>query len=107
MAPGTSTASRYALSAALLSAHAVIWALLLLRHPPNALGAYAGTVTGCAYAIAGLWRGRLLALLGLAITALFLAGLPLPPAAFALCAGILGGGGLVAAGLLLSRMDPS
>ncbi len=101
--PRSPTASRYALSAAGLSAYAVLWAFILLSQQPNALGVYAGSVTGCGYALAGLWRGPALLVLGLAITVLFLAGLPMPPSAFAIYAGVLGGGGLIAAGVLLGQ----
>ena len=104
---GDSSALRYALSAAVLSAHAVVWASILLSHQPNAIGVYAGTVTGCAYAVAGLWRGMLLLVLGVAVTALFLAGLAMSPPSFAVYAGVLGGGGLVAAGLVFRRLDPT
>lgn len=104
---GQSMASRYALSAALLSAHAVLWASVLLSHQPNALGVYAGSVTGCGYAIAGLWRGPLLVVLGLAITGLFTAGLLMPSPSFAIYAGVTGGGGLIAAGFLLGGRDPT
>ncbi|TGD98940.1 hypothetical protein [Methylobacterium nonmethylotrophicum] len=98
---------RYGCSAMLMSAYAALWAFILLSGHANALGIYAGTVTGFAYLIAGLWRGRLLAVLGGALTVLFLAGFAMPPTGFLLYAGLLGGGGLVAAGLLLARRDPT
>ncbi|TNC16075.1 hypothetical protein FF100_02075 [Methylobacterium terricola] len=99
--------ARYSVSAMLMSAYAALWAFVLLSGHANAVGIYAGTVTGFAYLVAGLWRGPLLAVLGGALTALFLAGFAMPPTGFLLYAGLLGGGGLVAAGLLLARRDPT
>ncbi|MEE7474950.1 hypothetical protein [Methylobacterium hispanicum] len=98
---------RYAASAIVLTGYASLWAFLLGAPHPNAQGVYAGTVTGFAYLVAGLWRGRLLAGLGLAVTALFLIGLTLAPPVFQLYAGCVGGGGLIAAGLLLALRDPT
>ncbi|WP_279357495.1 hypothetical protein [Methylobacterium indicum] len=98
---------RYSVSAVLMTAYAALWAFVLLSGHANALGIYAGTVTGFAYLVAGLWRGPLLAVLGAALTLLFLAGFAIPPMGFLLYAGLLGGGGLVAAGLLLARRDPT
>ncbi|MGY2050105.1 hypothetical protein [Methylobacterium sp. JK268] len=99
--------ARYGLSAVLMSAYAALWAFMLLSGHPNAPGIYAGTVTGFAYLVAGLWRGPLLAALGAGVTLLFLAGVVVPPSEFPLYAGLLGGGGLITAGLLLARRDPT
>ncbi|AWN45278.1 hypothetical protein DK419_02180 [Methylobacterium terrae] len=98
---------RYSCSAMLMSAYAALWAFILLSGHANALGIYAGTVTGFAYLIAGLWRGPSLAVLGGSLTVSFLAGFAMPPTGFLLYAGLLGGGGLIAAGLLLARRDPT
>lgn len=97
----------YILSAMLMSAFASLWAFVLLSGHPNATGIYAGTVTGFAYLVAGLWRGLLLATVGAGVTVLFLAGFTVSPTIFPLYAGLLGGGGLIAAGLLLARRDPT
>ena len=99
-------AARYAASAAALSVFALGWVFLLTSASPTRYSVYAGTVVGCATVIAGLWRGPALCWLGLAVTALFIAGLSLPVAVLPLYAALVGGGGLVGSGLLLSRRDP-
>ncbi|MFD6320489.1 hypothetical protein [Methylorubrum thiocyanatum] len=104
---GFSASLRYPLSAAVLSAYAALWQAVLLSQHPNAPAIYAGTVTGFAYLIGGLWRGPLLAGLGFCVTMLFLAGFLIAPPMFLLFAALVGGGGLIAAGLLLARRDPA
>ncbi|AMB45757.1 MULTISPECIES: hypothetical protein [Methylobacteriaceae] len=104
---GFGAGARYGASAALMSAYAGLWAVVLLSGHPNAHGIYAGTVTGFAYLVAGLWRGRLLVGLGVAVTLLFAAGFAVPSPQFPLYAGLIGGGGLIAAGLVLARRDPT
>ncbi len=99
-------AARYAASAVALSLFAFGWVFLLTSASPTRYSVYAGTVVGCAYVIAGLWRGPALCWLGLAVTALFIAGLQLPADWFPLYAAVVGGGGLIGSGLLLSRQDP-
>ncbi|WP_159732831.1 hypothetical protein [Methylosinus sp. Ce-a6] len=88
-------------TAFLIAFYAGLWPAVLLSHNPNRFGVYAGTVTGAAYLIAGLWAAPLILWLGLVVTGVFLAGLVVDPAIFPAYAALLGGGGLIAAGLLL------
>jgi len=95
------------LTVAAFFAYAALWPLLLRSGHPHALSIYAGAMTGFAYVLVGLWLGRLMTWLGLAVTALFLVGLAADVSWFALYAAVAGGGGLMVAGWLFLRQDPT
>jgi hypothetical protein len=97
--------SRPWLTAIALFAYAWLWPVLLYSGNPNAVSIYAGTFTGFAYVLVGIWRGLWLTWLGLAVTALFMVGLVADPAWFKLYAALAGGGGLIVAGWLFQRQD--
>lgn len=86
--------------------YAALWPVLLHSHNPNRFGVYAGTLTGAAYLLGGLWAAPLIGWLGLAVTGIFLCGLLVDPTLFPIYAAIFGGGGLIATGLLLRRKEP-
>jgi hypothetical protein len=104
---GKSLGSKGLWIALTINFYAILWAVLLTSHLPNARAAYPGTVVGAAYLMLGLIRAPLIAWLGAGVTAAFLLGLLLPPAHFAFYAAVVGGGGLIAAGLYFSKLEPA
>jgi hypothetical protein len=87
-----------------LSVYGLIWALLLRPANGRALGVFLCTLCMFGYVVMGLWRRSLFLIgLGLAITAMSLAGFYWLPGYFYLWMAATGGGALLGAGLYIRR----
>ncbi len=103
---GHEAALAWRLAGALLLffAFGLLWTVVLGKFGPRELGAFWATFFMFGYTAAGLWFGRGFILLGLAITALTVAGYFLaPPASFDLFMAFADGGGLICCGLWMRR----
>ena len=85
------------------------WILIALAWPltPRQLDALMPTVFMLGFVLAGLWLGRFFVILGVAVTALTMAGFFWAGDLFRLWMAVVGGGGLIAGGLWLRRVGDS
>jgi hypothetical protein len=85
------------------------WVIAVLAWPltPRQLDAFWPTVFMLGFVLAGLWLGRFFVILGVAVTALTLAGFFWAGDLFRLWMAVVGGGGLIAGGLWLRRVGDS
>ena len=81
----------------------LIWSLVIGRFGPREMSAFWPTLFMFAYTLAGLWLGRAFVALGLAVTALTLAGYVFAGPWFDLYLAVVNGGGLMACGLWMRR----
>jgi hypothetical protein len=82
------------------------WILITLAWPltPRQMDAIMPTLFMLGFVLAGLWLGRFFVVLGLAVTALTVAGFFWAGDLFRLWMAVVGGGGLIAGGLWLRRL---
>ena len=95
--------NRVGLAWLVLFGYFVLWNFLLQPVNEREGIAFSVTVFMCAYVIMGLWLSRVLLWLGLAVTALTLAGFYFLPAWFPLWTAITGGGALFFSGLYIHK----
>lgn len=88
---------------ALFFAFGFLWSSVFGRFGPRELCAFWPSLFMFGYAIAGLWLGRAFIALGLAVTALIVAGYLFAGAWFNLYLAIVDGGGLILCGLWMRR----
>jgi hypothetical protein len=81
----------------------VTWSLLLGRFGPRQLDAFWPTLFLFAQTLAGLWFGAAFSILGLALSALIVAGYFWSGEWFTLWLAVFNGGGLILCGLLMRR----
>lgn len=79
------------------------WSMLLGRFGPRQLDAFWPTLFLFAQTLAGLWFGIVFSILGLALSALILAGYVWSGEWFTLWLAVFNGGGLILCGLLMRR----
>jgi hypothetical protein len=82
-----------------------ITATIVLFHPQDGrqVGAFVALIVGAAYAIAGIWMGTRLAIAGMAVMVLTIAGFVLLKEHFGLWMAFVGGGTLILTGAWLRR----
>jgi hypothetical protein len=81
----------------------LLWSLVLGKFGPRELGAFWTTYFMFGYSVAGIWFGRSFIVIGLAITALTVAGYLWIGPAFNLYLALVNGGGLILCGLWMRR----
>ncbi|TPN79568.1 hypothetical protein FJ987_05745 [Mesorhizobium sp. CU2] len=89
---------------AVLFCYGIAWSFLFVGVDPRKMAVFWATLMMSGYVMAGLWRGYVLGLCGLAISALAFAGYCLAGAWFPLWMAATYGGGLIAGGLWLRHV---
>jgi len=92
---------RIGLSWAVASGYLVLWAALLFPRDPELASFVLVTAIMAGYVLYGIWISRFMAVIGLFVTAVAVAGFLLGPVPFTLSVGLLGGGALVVGSLWL------
>jgi hypothetical protein len=101
--PGSGFPYRFLAAFALFVVFGLVWSLALGRFGPRELDAFWPTLFLFGYALAGLWFGAVFAALGLALSALILAGYFWSGEWFHLWLAMVNGGGFVLCGLWMRR----
>jgi hypothetical protein len=103
LSKGRSVSLRLLAAALVFFVFGMTWSLLLGRFGPRQLDAFWPTLFLFAQTLAGLWFGAAFSILGLALSALIVAGYFWSGEWFTLWLAVFNGGGLILCGLLMRR----